>query len=404
MKYLLVFLILCSFQPAWALDGSYVNEITTFASPDSSYAVLENFINDAQLSLYINAYTFSSPYIADEVAKAEARGVSVVLLVEKSPVGGVSEEERAALNRLIRAGAAVYYDANDVRYNHAKYAIADNRSLLITTENFGYDGFPVDNSFGNRGWGAVLADRDIAEPFLSLFFSDLRRVQRANLSNDAVRYESPKGRYEAKFESVNYRGSFFVVPFTAPENAVDTITSFIASANSSVMVEQFYIYPHWGSKSSDSAETAPNLFLEALINAARRGCEVKVILDGSWYNVESDDPASNYYTAKYLEDTAKKENLNIKVKLADLKKLGVEKIHTKGVVVDGRAVLISSVNWNENSPKNNREVGVIIYGEPAEYFADIFMSDWGDKGSSKNYAVIGLIILLIAIIVKKRKN
>jgi phosphatidylserine/phosphatidylglycerophosphate/cardiolipin synthase-like enzyme len=45
--------------------------------------------------------------------------------------------------------------------------------------------------------------------------------------------------------------------------------------------------------------------------------------------------------------------------------------------VDGESVLVSSINWNENSPKNNREVGVVVHDEKvAGYFADVFETDW----------------------------
>lgn len=56
-------------------------------------------------------------------------------------------------------------------------------------------------------------------------------------------------------------------------------------------------------------------------------------------------------------------------------------MHNKGVIVDGDAVLISSVNWNENSPSFNREAGVIIESTDAgAYFSDVFTADWEDAG------------------------
>jgi len=58
-----------------------------------------------------------------------------------------------------------------------------------------------------------------------------------------------------------------------------------------------------------------------------------------------------------------------------------EKVHNKGVIVDGDAVLISSVNWNENSPSFNREAGVIIENpDTGAYFSEVFTADWEDAG------------------------
>ena len=53
------------------------------------------------------------------------------------------------------------------------------------------------------------------------------------------------------------------------------------------------------------------------------------------------------------------------------------KVHNKGMIVDNRTVLISSINWNENSLTRNREAGVIIQNEDvASYYASVFFHDW----------------------------
>ncbi len=57
--------------------------------------------------------------------------------------------------------------------------------------------------------------------------------------------------------------------------------------------------------------------------------------------------------------------------------MGLNKTHTKGVIVDRTQVLISSINWNENSARNNREAGLIIENEDvAEFYTDVFFYDW----------------------------
>ena len=52
-------------------------------------------------------------------------------------------------------------------------------------------------------------------------------------------------------------------------------------------------------------------------------------------------------------------------------------VHNKGLIVDNKSVLISSVNWNENSVTRNREVGIIIEDcEVAQYYTNVFFYDW----------------------------
>jgi phosphatidylserine/phosphatidylglycerophosphate/cardiolipin synthase-like enzyme len=50
------------------------------------------------------------------------------------------------------------------------------------------------------------------------------------------------------------------------------------------------------------------------------------------------------------------------------------------VIVDGNSVLVSSINWNENSPMNNREAGVIIEDpDAAAYYLRVFEEDWKNE-------------------------
>lgn len=404
MKKLALLIFFLQIGPVCGAEGFYVSEITAFASPDSGYATLVDFIDNAKTSLYVNVYTFENPLIAERIARAGARGADVIVMIDKSPVAGISEEGKAVVSYLLSNGVQVYYsDDKRVRYNHAKYAIADNVSILITTENFGYSGFSPESSFGARGWGAVMHDAPLTSYFVNIFFNDLKYVEKASPLPAAAAHTNLKGKYSPVFAAENFKGNFFVVPVVAPENAVEKIVALLNSANKSLYIEQFYIYEHWGSIKKDTPETAPNLFLEAAINAARRGAEVKILLDSTWYNIEAEDPASNYNTMKYVQGVVKKENLNLQVKLADSKKLGLEKIHTKGVVVDKKAVLISSINWNEHSPTKNREIGVIIHGEPAMYFAEVFECDWSGTCGSREYVYIIAVGILILAIYARRK-
>ncbi len=115
-----------------------------------------------------------------------------------------------------------------------------------------------------------------------------------------------------------------------------------------------------------------------MIDAPRRGCEVQVLLDSTYYNIETSDPIDNDNTVEYVNEIALAENLNLKAKLVNLAEHDFTKIHNKGMIVDDK-VLISSINWNLNSVTANRETGVIIQNqEVADFFKEIFDYDWMD--------------------------
>jgi phosphatidylserine/phosphatidylglycerophosphate/cardiolipin synthase-like enzyme len=387
--------------------GTASADITTFVSPDNSYLQLESFIQSADSSLYINAYTFDSPYIAAKLLDAQKRGVDVIVMVDASPVGGISKSEWSVLNNLSGSGIPVYlWDDADLGFNHAKYAVSDNSTVLVATENFGSTGFPIPPTTGNRGWGAVISGQPSAD-FTGLFFDDLVNAKRLDFEGHSpLDFYSEEKEYEMQFEPVTYPGNFKVAQVVAPENAVESILDLINSADSSLYIEQFYVYRYWGQKKKGYTD---NPFLEAAIDAARRGAEVKLLLDSTWYNVEEDDPTSNKNTADYVNAVAREEGLNLEARLVDLGASGFSKIHAKGAIADNDTVLISSVNWNEHSPTKNREVGVIIYGEPAGYFAEVFMADWGEEkvqkdGHDSTLLLIPLGIGAVSLYLKRRKQ
>jgi cardiolipin synthase A/B len=65
-------------------------------------------------------------------------------------------------------------------------------------------------------------------------------------------------------------------------------------------------------------------------------------------------------------------------------------VHNKGVIVDGKRVLVSSINWNENSPSYNREAGLIIdHTGAAGYFTGVFDCDWDSSARGNDPAVPG---------------
>ena len=70
-----------------------------------------------------------------------------------------------------------------------------------------------------------------------------------------------------------------------------------------------------------------NPFFDALISAARRGCEVKVLLDAKEYNLDGNN--DNDEVVAWLNGAARAENLNLRAEIADLDALGLLKIHNK---------------------------------------------------------------------------
>ena len=53
--------------------------------------------------------------------------------------------------------------------------------------------------------------------------------------------------------------------------------------------------------------------------------------------------------------------------------------HNKLMIIDGKVVIISSINFSENAFLNNRESGMVIQNtNVATAFNDVFQRDWTD--------------------------
>ncbi len=393
--------------------------VTVFTSPDSSFSEIANAIDSAKESISLNVYQFHNFYLMDHIIDAIARGVKVRILLEGGPVTGISDAERYIANQIVTTGGEVRFMINEkdqgiydrYAFNHAKYALIDNETTIVTSENWKNTGVPVNNTFGNRGWGVRVNNPDVTNYFCEVFFDDWNPANTDSFAfraNDTIygnKYGSPPqefvpnriiptGKYLHPFDSESISGMFIITPVLAPDTALmqtNSIIGMINAADSSVYVEQLYIYKDWDLKH--------NPYLEAVINASRRGCEVKILLE-SKYGKEH-----NEATLKYVSDIATAERLELKAKLVDNEAIGLNKTHNKGVIVDRRAVLISSINWNEHSPRKNREVGLIIRNEAvAKYYTDVFLYDWysgslplvADFTSSPTQPVVNQVVLFDA--------
>ena len=204
-----------------------------------------------------------------------------------------------------------------------------------------------------------------------------------------------------------------VTPVISPDTS-DLVREMISGAEDSVDIEQAYI-KNWSS--------GENPWLEEAIDAARRGAEVRIILDSYYYNIEGEN--DNDEMAAYINSVASSESLPLEARLISLDSGYLEKVHNKGVIVDGRSVLVSSINWNENSPSYNREAGLIIeHPGAAGYFMEVFDSDWDSSapwkassaeqesevsGSSgwddlRNYIAAGIIVLFVVLYLIRRRR
>ena len=360
-----------------------------FLSPDDSLSVLKDYIDRAAVSIHAGLYTLTNRVLVEGLVDAAMRGVDIRILLEGTPVGGIDAREWALVNELAARGASIRFLADDAardaiaryRFLHAKYAVIDSEKVVVGSENWGDHGFPSAGRRGNRGWQVAVEDTALGSYFERMFGEDFDPRRRDSVgianfspsvfvSNDTASNET----YDFVVPSSRFSGAYTVTPVIAPDHAMrpDALLGLLKSATRRLDIEAFHVARSWAA--------VPNPYLEAAIAAARRGVVVRILLDGTWYNVEGDDPIDNDDTVSYVSRIAREEALPLEAKVGTAERHQLSKFHNKGVLVDDRVAFVSSLNWNRNAATNNREVGLIVDSAAIiEPFRVAFESDWNDQ-------------------------
>ncbi|WP_137289981.1 phospholipase D-like domain-containing protein [Natronorubrum halophilum] len=351
------------------VSSADVDEATAFVLPDAPEIPRET-IRAADDRLLLAGYTFTSERIAADLVEAAGRGVDVAVLLESSPVGGTPQATESVLETLEAGGVDVRVTGGEgarYRYHHPKYAVADDR-VLVTSENWKPSGI---GGASSRGWGVRLEDATLAADLATVFRTDYEgwdtesgathRERTSFVDDEGVESASNALPTEHEPATVPLDSAELLV---APDNAEERVIELLAAAEDEILVKQASI-------------AADADVLEETIEAARRGVDVKILLDSTWYHEDQNDAL-----AGELERIAADESLSLEVTLVE-ETDRFEKIHAKGVVIDRETAIVGSANWNENSFENNREVLLALHGETvATYYADVFEADWSGDGGS----------------------
>lgn len=356
--------------------------VEPFIFPDEGFSRIIRELSLVQNEVRISLYQLNNLSIASVLASLAREGCSVKILLEGSPVGGISEGVKGLLASLQDSGCDIRFihSADGFKrydYLHCKYAVIDNSRVIITSENW------QDSSFlNNRGWGIAMENFRLASQMKILFDNDYMFN-----SPDIIGFEERfPGCLAIPLPSYVYHeeGVVPIIVETAevriivcPDNAYSYLRNVIPHAEHRLYVQQFYTENSW--LSSDSP-------LTWMQNAASQGADVRLLMDSSWFSTSKDN-------AEVVEALNVYPNFQAKLMDSDV---DFNTLHNKGIIIDD-SVLISSINWVNVSFFNNREVGVLINSSAiAAYFTRAFLNDWGSPPSPPQVKISILTDYLVA--------
>ncbi len=392
--------------PGWRVDEFFQTTKTTenatikyCVAPDHLYTCIRDEILAATTSISIEMYSFDNANLVDALIGKLNAGVTVTVLLDG---GALENQGKWACQQIEAHGGQCWLMVSKPQSNihkrfdnlHAKWMVIDGQRALIGTENLSSDGMPADNkgdgTFGSRG-GYLIAHSptlvNAAQTTLNRDFdpAHLFDVRRWGTYTDdfpplgfVPNYKDGGNTYPIRFPNpFAANGNFSIELLQCPENCLrqsDALLGLIqrAGAGDTLDVEALYEYPFWGIGASNATRD-PNVRLEAYIAAARRGAQVRILLD-SFFDVRS-NPRSNYSTCIYVNgfDT----QYDIQCRLGNPTGQG---IHNKMVLLRHGGtgfVHLGSINGSETASKLNRELAAQVESLAAfNYWESVFESDW----------------------------
>ena len=338
--------------------------VTPFSFPESDGSEIVYALQNAEYEVCISIYTISHPAVFSVLNHLLSKGVKVKILIEGSPVGGIPNEEIQYLAAIQKAGADIHIiKSNDgykrYQYVHSKYAIIDERTTVITSENWSESSFS-----SNRGWGCIVENEECAR-YLKFFFDTDFDIGMEDVSGFRETYPTAIAKRIDDFVPVaGGFGSYTatVSPIIAPDYSRKCLLRLLENAQERIYSQQLYVEYGWTAGGDNP--------LTIMMEAGSRGVDSRLLVD-----VTFDDPLDSDYRDGYGLYTYYEDDPYLKVKYEDSRSFDLA--HNKGVVCDG-TVVIGSMNWTDNSIDWNREVSIAIESkEVSDVFADIFLDDWG---------------------------
>lgn len=149
-----------------------------------------------------------------------------------------------------------------------------------------------------------------------------------------------------------FAGEISVMPLLTPDNFLPNILKLIEGAEGSIYMQTQYIMVR-------NNTPALQKLVAAIRDKQQAGLDIRLILRGDGDGAQEQLEA---LTSRGIEPE--------RVKFQS-------RVHNKGILVDGKTVVVGSQNWSEPGVTNNRDASLLIRNAAmAKYFEAIFLHDW----------------------------
>lgn len=371
-------------------------EVLCHVGPERSWSVLSDFIAKAENRMVSSIYEFHAEHIAAAIENRLVKGVSMSLVMDNATrvdEGGVKPGdfnrrdvfERWAndfnFSRIYVPEGPTGLIANSY---HIKVTVDDADRFWLSSGNWKGSSQPdipaadLDNPAkirakkGNREWHVVIKNKTLATRFRNHILADLNFSQNNGGTAEAFvrdvfvdvpdvllesfELEAPaRQMFEPKPVNRRVKVRALLTPDKRGKVYTDAVVDLIESARSQLLFQIPYIDSY-----KPSAKGNLDRLVTALIRKSEQISDLRIIL------------RSDFDSWVLCAEDLKTRGLDLDRCLKHL-----PKTHTKGMIVDGRRVLVGSHNWSGGGVTSNRDASLLFDdAEIAGYYRDVFEVDW----------------------------
>jgi V8-like Glu-specific endopeptidase len=365
--------------------------------PERSWVVLSDFLAGAKSKLVSSMYEFHAAHIAEAIEQNLDQGASLTLVMatqSRDPKNNKIKEgdfdrsetfdrwEQQFKQKFGRIFVPVGSTGLVANSYHIKVTVADEDKVWLSSGNWKHSSQPViapgdldnpkvTNGAGNREWHVLIQNETLARRFRNHIKADFQQSLvlggQPEAIEAAVLVDVPRTLLEAmEFEAAPARvlkplpidRRVRVKPLLTPDKKGSVfsraVLELIRSAKKQLVFQNQYI------KMRGAGSGFLKELVEALAERAKKIKDFRIILRTG--DAEMD------YNLSQLQRKGIDPKTQVRV-LADT--------HTKGIVVDGKRVLIGSHNWSSSGVTLNRDASLIFDDEEiAQYYLEAFELDW----------------------------
>jgi hypothetical protein len=246
----------------------------------------------------------------------------------------------------------------------------------------------------NREWHAIIANPKLATLFQDYIDFDFEEAHRVPFEEvpfvslpDVFVPEEAFREIEVRapihyFDPLTLERELAIQPLLTPDRNSRHEHIFIKFATQLAKEGTQRIYVQNQSFSISDDQDEYQQFFATLLDQQKAGLDVRIIFR---------DPREFPHGKEQLQKTLERiKNFGI-----DTDQIKVQrKCHTKGIIVDGKAVILGSQNLTTGGSLFNRDASLLVRDqEVAEYFERIFLFDWEILAIQQSDELVGGIML-----------